>query len=55
MVDVWDAITNDRPYHKARTPAETLELIRGESGHHFDPRIVAAFEEMVVELGLLNV
>jgi putative two-component system response regulator len=54
VVDVWDAITNDRPYHKARSPVETLALIRSESGRHFDPRVVVAFERMVVELDLLK-
>ncbi len=53
VIDVWDAITHDRPYHKAETPASTLALIRQEAGRHFDPCIVAAFEQLVAELGLV--
>ncbi|HMQ30797.1 MAG TPA: response regulator [Chloroflexaceae bacterium] len=52
VIDVWDAITHDRPYHKARTPEAALALIREESGRHFDPRVVAAFDALVAELGL---
>ena len=43
IVDVYDALTNDRPYRPAWTPAQTLEYIRAESGKHFDPAIVEAF------------
>jgi putative two-component system response regulator len=50
VIDVWDAVTHDRPYHKAKSHAETLELIRCESGRHFDPRVVAAFEQMMAEM-----
>ncbi len=53
VIDVWDAITHDRPYHKARTPEDALALIRQESGRHFDPRVVAAFERLAAELGLV--
>ena len=43
VVDVYDALTNDRPYRPAWTPTQTLEYIRAESGKHFDPAIVEAF------------
>jgi PAS domain S-box-containing protein len=43
IVDVYDALTNDRPYRPAWTPTQTLEYIRAESGKHFDPAIVEAF------------
>ncbi|NTU79972.1 MAG: response regulator [Chloroflexales bacterium] len=49
VIDVWDAVTHDRPYHRARTPAETMELIRNDTGSHFDPCVVKAFLQMMEE------
>jgi HD-GYP domain-containing protein (c-di-GMP phosphodiesterase class II) len=42
-VDVYDALTSDRPYRKAWTDEQALEYIREQSGKHFDPRAAAAF------------
>ncbi|GAA5534728.1 HD domain-containing phosphohydrolase [Deinococcus aluminii] len=49
VVDVWDALTNDRPYRPAWTPARALAHIRAESGTHFDPRVVEAFTALILE------
>jgi putative two-component system response regulator len=49
VVDVWDAITSDRPYHKAAPAEEALHYIRSQAGRHFDPAVVAAFEAMIAE------
>jgi PAS domain S-box-containing protein/putative nucleotidyltransferase with HDIG domain len=43
IVDVWDALTSDRPYRSAWTKEKSLEYIRGESGKHFDPQVVQTF------------
>jgi HD-GYP domain-containing protein (c-di-GMP phosphodiesterase class II) len=43
VVDVWDALTSDRPYRAAWTARNALEYIRRESGCHFDPQVVEAF------------
>lgn len=43
VVDVWDALSSDRPYRKAWPPARTMDYIRGESGKHFDPQVVGVF------------
>jgi PAS domain S-box-containing protein/putative nucleotidyltransferase with HDIG domain len=43
VVDVYDALTSDRPYRKAWTREEALEYIRQESGRHFDPQAVEMF------------
>jgi PAS domain S-box-containing protein len=40
IVDVYDALTSDRPYRKAWTKEVTLQYIRENSGTHFDPEIV---------------
>lgn len=46
VVDVWDALTSDRPYRPAWTRDQALALIREESGRHFDPRVVHKFLEL---------
>jgi putative nucleotidyltransferase with HDIG domain len=43
VVDVWDALTSERPYRKPLDPEEVRNYIREQSGKHFDPRVVNAF------------
>jgi putative nucleotidyltransferase with HDIG domain len=43
VVDVWDALTNDRPYRPAWPELEALEYIREQRGKHFDPQSVELF------------
>ncbi|HRQ24262.1 MAG TPA: HD domain-containing phosphohydrolase, partial [Anaerolineales bacterium] len=43
VVDVWDALTSDRPYRAAWTPEKAIEFIRENSGTHFDPQVVEIF------------
>jgi len=43
VVDVWDALTSDRPYRCAWPEHHALEYIHMESGRHFDPQVVNAF------------
>jgi PAS domain S-box-containing protein len=43
IVDVYDALTSNRPYRLAWTREKTLEYIREQSGKHFDPKVVKAF------------
>jgi len=40
IVDVYDALISERVYKKAYTEEETLALILGEKGKHFDPLLV---------------
>jgi len=47
VVDVWDALTSDRPYRKAWTSKKALDHIRQQSGKHFDPRIVDIFLSLI--------
>jgi two-component system, response regulator RpfG len=44
VADVFDALTSVRPYKHAWTFQDALHYIRSESGKHFDPACVAAFE-----------
>ena len=43
IIDVWDALTSDRPYRKGLSIEETREYILSESGKHFDPDVVNLF------------
>jgi HD-GYP domain-containing protein (c-di-GMP phosphodiesterase class II) len=43
VVDVWDALTSDRPYRPAWSARNALEYIQREAGRHFDPQVVNAF------------
>ena len=46
VIDVWDALTSDRPYRKSLPHDEVRERIKADSGKHFDPQVVDAFFEM---------
>jgi len=47
IVDVWDAVTSDRPYRPAWTREAALAHIREQSGKHFDPQVVEAFFKLI--------
>jgi putative two-component system response regulator len=43
IVDVYDALTSDRPYHSSITKKEARMFLQTESGNHFDPEMVELF------------
>ena len=43
IVDVWDALTSDRPYRQAWSKPDALKYIREQSGKYFDPQVVNIF------------
>lgn len=43
VVDVWDALSFDRPYRKALSKDEVAKYIKAHTGTHFDPRVVDGF------------
>ncbi|MCB1923142.1 MAG: HD domain-containing protein, partial [Gammaproteobacteria bacterium] len=45
VADVFDALLSERPYKQPWPLERALELIRSESGRHFDPECVAAMME----------
>lgn len=47
LVDVWDAITNDRVYRKAMSKEEAVQTIQAGSGTHFDPQLTKIFLNVV--------
>lgn len=40
VVDVWDALSHDRPYRKAWSDAQVRDHLVAQKGSHFDPEIV---------------
>ena len=46
VVDVWDALTSYRHYRDPLEPEQVRQIIREDSGKHFDPRVVEAFLAM---------
>ena len=46
VVDVWDALTSDRPYRPAWTEEKVREHILALSGTHFDPQVVDLFMQL---------
>ena len=49
VVDVYDALTSDRPYRTAWLPGQAVEYLKDQSGKHFDPKMVMAFIEVIDE------
>ncbi|UTW09069.1 DUF3369 domain-containing protein [Pseudomonas benzenivorans] len=47
VVDVFDALMHRRPYKEPWSLADSLDYIRTRSGKQFDPKVVAAFLEVV--------
>ena len=43
IADVYDAIVSERPYKKAFSHEEAVEIIKKDSGSHFDPKLVEVF------------
>ena len=43
LADVFDALTTERPYKKAWPVEEAVQLLREQSGRHFDPELVELF------------
>jgi putative nucleotidyltransferase with HDIG domain len=44
VADVLDALTTDRPYRQGSPIAQARAMIVGETGTHFDPGVIRAFE-----------
>ncbi|WP_261663643.1 HD-GYP domain-containing protein [Deinococcus sp. Marseille-Q6407] len=51
IVDVYDALTSERPYKDAWSQQQALSEIRKQAGQHFDPHYVDVFVRMLQEEG----
>lgn len=49
VVDVWDALTNDRPYRQAWSIEKALAYLQEQAGILFDPQVVEAFTALIYE------
>ncbi|MBQ71528.1 MAG: phosphohydrolase [Planctomycetaceae bacterium] len=54
LVDVYDALSTRRSYKDAWPEEDVLEIIRRESGTHFDPQLVELLLEHVDEMRLVR-
>ncbi len=50
IVDVWDAVTSDRPYRDAWSKEKAIQYLKSEAGKHFDPQIL----KVCLELGIFD-
>jgi diguanylate cyclase (GGDEF)-like protein/putative nucleotidyltransferase with HDIG domain len=50
IVDYYDAVTTERPYHKALTNESAIGLLKHESGRALDPALVPIFIELLPTL-----
>jgi PAS domain S-box-containing protein len=47
VVDVYDALTSDRPYRPAWTHEQAVEYIQDQTGKHFDPGVAETFLQII--------
>jgi len=50
VVDYFDALMSERPYHKAMSVEAAINLLRQESGKALDPEVVQIFIDMYPQL-----
>ena len=51
VIDVWDALSSNRPYRAALDQSVVLGHIEAQTGKHFDPRVVEAFLKILEQNG----
>jgi len=47
IVDVWDALSSDRPYRDAWPQEKVVQYLIDESGKHFDPDVLNVFLQLI--------
>jgi len=47
VVDVYDALTSERPYKKAFSDEKAVKIIENDSGTHFEPAIAGVFVDNI--------
>jgi diguanylate cyclase (GGDEF)-like protein/putative nucleotidyltransferase with HDIG domain len=50
IVDYYDAVTTERPYHKALSHESAISLLRHEAGRALDPRLTTTFIDILPAL-----
>ncbi|HUF74743.1 MAG TPA: HD domain-containing phosphohydrolase, partial [Longimicrobiales bacterium] len=54
VVDYFDALTMDRPYRRAVETGIVFDMMREESGAHFEPRVLEAFFDHLPEISRIR-
>lgn len=54
VADVFDALTSKRPYKEAWTVEDAIDQIHKDSGSHFDPEVVEAFDQAIEKILAIN-
>jgi PAS domain S-box-containing protein/putative nucleotidyltransferase with HDIG domain len=47
VVDVWDALSSDRPYRKKMPHKDVVDYLQREAGHLFDPQVIEKFIPLI--------
>lgn len=47
IIDVWDALSSDRPYRKKLPRSEVVAYLRENASHLFDPNLVEVFLSVI--------
>ncbi len=47
VVDTWDALSSNRPYRTALPEEDVIQIIREETGTHFDPSVAEVFLRLI--------
>jgi response regulator RpfG family c-di-GMP phosphodiesterase len=54
VVDVWDALSSNRPYRLKWPQDKVISYLQDQSGVHFDPHIVPVFLDLLSDQELLQ-
>ncbi|MBI4670060.1 MAG: PAS domain S-box protein [Chloroflexi bacterium] len=49
VADLWEVLTSERPYGRARTPTEAVAELRAQASKQFDPHVVEVFARLCEE------
>jgi putative two-component system response regulator len=55
IADVYDALVSERPYKKAFTHEQAVEIMLEGSGTHFDPELIKAFKNIADDFWIESV
>ena len=53
VIDIWDALTTDRPYRRAWSKEKTVAYLQEQAGSLLDPQAVDAFIQLITAEGIL--
>jgi response regulator RpfG family c-di-GMP phosphodiesterase len=54
VADVFDALVSKRPYKKAWSYEDAIELLKSERAKHFDPKLLNIFIDSIDEIKKIN-